>query len=41
LQSTPLDPGSFRSRHTLRNQKSLWHFKRLQLLTWIHTWWKL
>jgi hypothetical protein len=33
LQSTPLDPGSFRSRHTLRNQKSLRHFKRLQLLT--------
>jgi hypothetical protein len=41
LQLTPLDPGSFRSRHTLRNQKSLRHFKRLQLLTWIHTSWKL
>jgi hypothetical protein len=41
LQSTPLDPGSFRSRHTLRNKKSLRHFKRLQLLTWIHTSWKL
>jgi hypothetical protein len=33
LQSTPLDPGSFRSRHTLLNQKSLRHFKHLQLLT--------
>jgi hypothetical protein len=30
---TPLDPGSFRSRHTLRNQKSLRHFKHLQLVT--------
>jgi hypothetical protein len=36
-----LDPGSFRSRHTLLNQKSLRHFKHLQLLTWIHTSWKL
>jgi hypothetical protein len=32
LQSTPSDPGSFRSCHTLGNQKSLQHFKHLQSL---------
>jgi hypothetical protein len=33
LQSTPLDHGSFCSRHILQNQKSLQHFKPLQSLT--------